>query len=343
MLLLTPPHSEWDSFCARIGLTDVHFTAAYAGANQIGGRAFMAVDFRNKIVKPFLLRDIADSIYRDVVSLYGYGGMTGLGIRSPDAEAKFDAELVAWLRSVGVVSEFCVHHPLLSVLQDTSSPELPSQSVRKRVVTVDLTKSQDAILAGMRADRRAKIAKAIEGDSIEAVTTPVTDISGMAAFHDLYEATMTRVAAANRYQLPESYFRGYEAVVGAQLFFTLIDGTPESAALVIGQGANAYYHFAGNSMLHPKSGANDLLIYEIAMWARSNRFKVLHLGGGSTDAPDDPLLFYKGCFSADRHDVKVSFRVIDQPTYDELTMQTYKRIGEAAFYASTFEPSYRRT
>jgi hypothetical protein len=61
-----------------------------------------------------------------------------------------------------------------------------------------------------------------------------------------------------------------------------------------------------------------LLLDEVRGWATEQGFRVLHLGGGSTDSPGDSLLHFKAGFSPRRfpfHTVRV---VIDEVEYDRL-------------------------
>ena len=106
----------------------------------------------------------------------------------------------------------------------------------------------------------------------------------------------------------------------------------------------AYYHLAANAGDHPRSGANDLLVHEMAMFAAKSGCKRFHLGGGATSDPADPVLFFKSGFSDLRAPAMSYFRVFDEATYAGLCAEKKRReVAETGTeFGTSFDPMYRR-
>lgn len=337
--VIEPTDPQWDAVTSRIPDLDLFFTSAYA-RTQPDARAAIFQSRLCTIIKPFALRPIPQSDLFDIASLYGYGGAIS-NIFSPFVTAemaeKFDAAFRDWCIGSRVVSEFCVYHPLLADEQDRLVPtQAANASVRKRVVAVDVDGSDQALLAQMRPTRRHSITAA-QG-VVSVVEVPAEAVP---AFHRLYIQTMNRVGAADRWRWPVAQIASLAAMPGSRIFFGMIGADLESAALILSHGRTAYYHLSGNAMKHPRSGANDAVLYEIMKWCRLIGIEQLHLGGGVTEKADDSLLIYKMGFGGALHDVKTSFRLFMTEAYTDLCMATCRRMGDK-YHSTDFVPAYRR-
>src|SRR6202043_528148 len=183
------------------------------------------------------------------------------------------------------VAEYCLLNPMLFEHQ---SPLTGPCEVVRQVVVMDLD------YAGLTDRYHRRRAAGVETALKAGVF--VTRASA-AEFVRLYQMAMARKGVTGRWDLSAEYL---EALCGVgTVFAARVRGAVESIALVLGNTGDhaAYYHLAANAGLHPQVGANDLLVHEIALWARAHGFRFLHLGGGVTAATDDPVLFYKAGFS----------------------------------------------
>lgn len=118
-------------------------------------------------------------------------------------------------------------------------------------------------------------------------------------FESIYRSTMERQGAAHGWRFEDGHFARIVDLLGperAALFFVDQNWTShtESACLVLHGFNAAYYHFAGSHLTQP--GANHLMVLRVAEWAQKQGYRWLHLGGGVTAAPDDPLLIFKKGF-----------------------------------------------
>lgn len=319
---------------------DIHFTPEYAAAQALLGieprLAIYRFDRNYVVLQPFALRAInVGGVHAvDIANLYGYGGpVTNHG---PALYQWFDQSFRAWCAEHKVVSEFCALHPLLIGHQASllrGMPGIGPLDLRKQVVTVDLTGGpmagyKDRRLAGIKAAERAGVQVAI--------------VANTADFIRLYRQTMARHHAAPRWHVSDEYLDAVARI--GHIFHASIDGEVESAAVVLYCGSRAYYHFAGNAMVHPKACANDLLLHTIAMWAKNRGMTMFHLGGGPTNAADDPVLHYKAGFGDGRAPAFSYFRVLDVDAYRGLCALKIadELAATGAQFETSFEPLYRR-
>lgn len=334
--VLEPMDPRWDGLAALAG-NDVHYLSGYARVHERDdamARLLVYSQGGETVIEPVLIRLIGDGPHVDLTNLYGYGGPVG----SRDLMEDFWEGKRVWARGLKAVSEFTVLHPLLGNLFIPEGARQP-----KEIVTVDLRYDDRQLLDRMRNTRRHSIVRAMRSD-ILADQVSLTD-KNIEAFYGLYSDTMDRVGASMRWILPLHYFLGYHTHLGDQtrLFFGWAFDQLETAALVIGSGRSAYYHFAGNLMGdRRRAGVNDLVVYEAMRRMRDAGFAQLHLGGGPTSAPNDSVLSYKAGFSTIRLPIFTNFSVFDPATYSRLSLETARTIGAERFGSMDFEPAYRR-
>jgi serine/alanine adding enzyme len=341
-LVLTPHGADvakWEAVLDILPpkLRDIHFTPQYSAAQELLGlEARLAVyEWEGYVVaQPFALRhvEVGNTNAMDISSLYGYGGP--VSNHGPQLYAWFDEAFREWCQQKGVVSEFCALHPLIWSHQASLLWAKGFRiELRKPIVLMDLRSDfeaeyKDRRIAGIKAALKAGVKVTIE---------PCTK-----DFAHLYRTTMARTDAAPRWDFPDAYF---DALIemGA-VFLAKIGDHVESAALMIYGYGTAYYHFAGNAMENPKACANDLLVHEMALFARKQGPRWFHLGGGATSSLDDGVFHYKAGFSDRRAQALSYFRVFDDRAYRDLCLA---KIGEevamtGAEFKSEFLPLYRR-
>src|SRR5262249_1925833 len=140
-------------------------------------------------------------------------------------------------------------------------------------------------------------------------------------FRAIYEATMFRRAAAERWFLPKDFFPHTHSSLGERrttLFFAFLGNELESGCLLIHDFSTAYYHFAGTDAKHRGLGVNNLMVWEAAVFAKRAGYQRLHLGGGNTARTDDSLLRFKAGFSPAKAPLYTYFTLRNRAAYDEL-------------------------
>lgn len=316
-------------------LQDIHWTPDYMAAEELRGhQARLATyTYRDYVVaQPIIIRDVQGTM-RDVSSPYGYGGPASN--HGQQLYAWFNESFVSWAMENRIVTEFCAIHPFMTAHQLGLLKSLPGiqPKTRKEVVWIDL-KSDFA--EQYHANRKAGIKKAMkEGVKVKGGTPD--------EFIRLYRLTMLRKQAAARWYFTDEYLNALcdlgivwyacvgDLVISAALVLRTIDGT-------------AYYHLAANADVYPRVAANDLLVDYMAMSAAATGCKRLHLGGGATSDPTDPVLFFKSGFSDLRAPAMSYFRVFDEQAYAGLCAEKKRRevADTGTEFGTSFEPLYRR-
>jgi lipid II:glycine glycyltransferase (peptidoglycan interpeptide bridge formation enzyme) len=151
-------------------------------------------------------------------------------------------------------------------------------------------------------------------------------------FLRLYERTLERRDAPARYRFPREFF---ERLPDARIYaHALHDGEVVSSELVLLSQLNAYSFLGGTASEAFDLRPNDLLKWELILWAKQAGKRRFVLGGGY--GADDGIFRYKRSFAP--HGLVPFFtgsRVLQPELYDELTERA-GGTGEDAFF-----PAYR--
>ena len=254
------------------------------------------------LMLPFLVRSIDGGLLNragigealsDVSTPYGYGGPAFTrGEQSAALLARYRDLAACEFARRGVVAEFVRFHPVLQ----NHLGEQPGLELLRRSQTVvwDLRDDPETLWGRMSRSARSSVRSAQRaGVRVE----EDTGLRHLESFHRSYLETMRRNQAASSYHYPLEFFRStFEELRGMVSLFVALQGEEVvSAALILHRGPHAHYHFSGSSGTRPVPGANNLLLHEIALWARSRGTKTFHLGGGRSAG--DSLFQFKTSFS----------------------------------------------
>src|SRR5205085_5580853 len=155
---------------------------------------------------------------------------------------------------------------------------------------------------------RQRFREAITRSRREGLTVSRTDeADDYQEFIRMYHETMRRVGAADSYFFGEVYFARLRQALGARLHLFLCRdrGAPIGGGLFMACDGILQYHLGATADAALKSSPAKLIVDEVRIWAHTNGFRVLHLGGGTTSAADDSLLHFKRGFSDRTHEASV--------------------------------------
>ncbi len=328
--------SDWhDLFNGLASINqDVHYTPDYARIYELtyGQEVYLAA-YGNEddyIIMPFMLRnltllpflqgcDYGDSIF-DISNPYGYGGPL---VRLRDDRSRlelyqgFFKKFHNYCSNHGVVSEFASLHPLLKNHIPLQDGPWVSLVKRKPIIYINLQKDKDALWKGLSRGNQSSINKS-RRLGVEVVREKVSGVP-LDDFKRLYMETMARNQATERWLFPDSYFSSCAACLGEDrisLFSAKLDGITIAQYLIIHAHQTVYYHFGGSSKAYFDMRPNNLLMYEVAMWAKDQGYRWFHLGGGYM--PDDSLYRFKSGFSKDNAWLYTYGLVHDEARYARL-------------------------
>jgi hypothetical protein len=279
-----------------------------------------------ELLAPLVVREIptptgrkvdSEATYRpidpdfDAVSPYGYPGLAGAdGVLVDPAEVDFSA--------TGLVSAFLRHRlgpsPLAGARErnvvQIADPSLPSKS---------------------RPSDRRQVRKNLEaGYELALVPGTETTPAQRAGFLDVYEQTMRRTAAAERYFFAAAYFDRVLEADGTWLALATAPGG-ELAAASIAAASDGFLHYylSGSADSHlPDSPMKNVVARLIELAA--DLALPLNLGGGIS--PGDALEEFKRGFANRQEPWHTSEIVCDEAKYHQLS---------AGHDHGAFFPAYR--
>jgi nucleoside diphosphate kinase len=319
--ILTPDDERWLTLWSAWPEREVHAHPEYVRLyEEAGSRALCAA--ADGVLYPFLLREGPV----DVVTPYGYGGAFRTGPADADA---FWRDFDAWAAGQGVVSELV----RLSLFPERLLPYPGNREPRLVNVVRDLQPSADELWT----DYEHKVRKNVKKARRSGLRVEIDEAGAcLDDFVSLYEHTLDRRSAAERYRFPRAFFeRIRERLAGHFVFAHVLEGRRVvSSELALLSATSAYSFLGGTDEATFELRPNDLLKVELMLWAKDAGKRRFVLGGGQRDG--DGIFRYKRSFAPDGLvPFEVGTRVLRPDVYEELT----RRSGgprEAGFF-----PAYR--
>jgi len=267
---------------------------------------------------PFVLRCVrshaaAGTSVHDIVSPYGYCGPYRLSSGGVPDDSTFWSHFSAWCADLRVVCEF-VRLPLLGTVVPHPGPQI----VVQQHVVRDLHGDE----AFLWRDVEHKVRKNVNKARRSGVSVVSDEGDRLDDFLSIYVDTMDRRGASDYYYFGRAFFEQLQETLRGQYryFHALVGGEVVSSELVL-ISAHSVYSFLGGTRSHRFDvRPNDLLKYEIMVWAQTHGFQWYVLGGGAE--PDDGIYRYKLSFAPGS--VRPYYtvrRVLDEDLYESLVRE----------------------
>ena len=330
---VTLDKEKWESHQKRISgpCEDIYFTHEYHHLYEVNGdgEAWAALyegDNGCIVLYPFLKRRISGyetkSDAYDIKSCYGYGGPTLENYNHDDFE-RFEELFLQWCRANGIVAEFIRFHPLLD-----------NHLLFKRQITTEKNRDTVFIDLGMGLDDIWN--KCISGKNRNMIRRgrklglTVRQADDMGRFRDIYLSSIGRLNADDYYYFSGNYFDSLSNLNGKDLFIleAWCEDRIVAASMFMYYGKYLHYHLAGSDNKYLNYSPNNILIFEAISKGVSMGLKKMHLGGGRTREPEDPLFKFKKSFSSSTTGFYIGKRIHDQETYTHLMSAWSKKHGK---------------
>jgi hypothetical protein len=297
------------------------------------------------ILYPFLSRAMSAEPFcpttamhtRDLVTPYGYGGPFCWNLAAGDAD-EFWSAFTEWARQEDVVSEFI----RFNVFPDSLVPYPGAIEVAQN----NVVRLVDVDEAALWSDFDHKVSKNVNKARSAGVVVQI-EASGcqLDDFVRIYHSTLSRRNAAGEYYFSRPFFEAMHRTLRGQFayFHARLNEAIVSTELVLVSAENVYSFLGGTDADAFHVRPNDLLKYEIILWARREGKRAFVLGGGYTAS--DGIFNYKKSFApAGIVPFRVGYRVLDAKLYHQLlaARSTYARTNGASWEPSTgYFPAYR--
>lgn len=266
---------------------------------------------RDLTVEPFWSLDIGSAA--DIVTPYGYGGAFVWGNTNiPAITNQFWADFHNWAKKQNLVSEFI----RFSLFSDTLL-NYPGKKEQKQPNIVRNLNLEENLLW---MDFKQKVRKNVNKAKRSGVTIKL-DATGenLDDFLRLYEDTMIRRNASEGYYFPRSYFEQiHQTLAGQFMYFHAIHNEKIiSTELVLVSAENVYSFLGGTDSNSFNLRPNELLKYEIIIWAKTHHKHQFILGGGYES--EDGIYQYKLGFAPEGIiQFYVGHRVLNPDLYEKL-------------------------
>lgn len=264
---------------------------------------------------------IKGTAYFDLESAYGYGGPLS-SCEEPSFLVDAWEEYRQFCHASDIVVEFVRLHPLVC-----QNAYLGKIIPNRDTVMIDV-RSQEW-RSGYAGRCRRDIGKARKLGMQVCETSLQQNFS---KFGDFYRGAMKRIGADEFYSFSDDYFWSLSRVPGVTLLVSEYQGNWVSAIILLFGPDVVEYHLSATTDLGRSLRATNLLIDLAAQYAWERNRKIFYLGGGTDDAPDNPLLRFKAGFSSLRLTYSYAYAVHNEDFYSMLRARAGYEGNRVLFY-----------
>ncbi len=242
------------------------------------------------------------------------------------------------LRARKVVSVFARLHPLFE-FPPGALESVGDVVLHHRSVSIDLTEPSQEHWRQTRRDHRRDINRAAREGYIARIDDSWESFE---TFFHLYQETMGRVQAAERWRFDRDYFLALRDALGIRLKLAVVEFDNEVVAggLFTEESGMVEYLFSATSGTHLRLSPTKTMINFVRQRAIGRGDEVLHLGGSVRDG--DPLFEFKAGFSNRVHPVRSWRFIVDDDAYASLAAERVAHLSDEQSHGSDSFPVYRR-
>lgn len=325
-------------------MKDIYFTKEYGLIYEKNNEGEL-VEYKfksanGKVIYKFLKRKIElgknEDLF-DITTPYGYGGPLFLDYKNENLEdliMDYRKDFDNYCKENNIISEFIRFHPLIeNHIKMNSYMEV--LNIRETVyMKLD---TEEHIWENISSKCRNMIRKAQKNNVNIIISDNKDDLD---EFIEIYTNTMIKNNAQDYYFFDRKFFENtYDLLKGnIKIFKAIYDGKCISSALIMSYGEYIHYHFSGSDINYGNIAANNLLIYEAAIWGLKNGFKYFHLGGGYSGNNDSLFKFKKSFSKNENKKFYIGKKIHNKIVYDELVNLQVENKGNIN---SDYFPRYR--
>lgn len=326
----------WDAYIEGAVFYEIYHTWYYHSLNKEGEPLlFVYEEDGFYIALPLIKREIANSSYFDMTSVYGYTGPVGnIDLReiSVQSAQNFKAAFESFMKEESGICVFSRLHPFLyqTALLETLGGIRENGSTLYMDLTLPLK------------DQQAKYHKVLQKQIRQLrrrgyLIKESASEQELRTFTRIYYENMDRLHAAAAYYFEEEYFEGLLQNQDNKLLL-IYDGTALiCGALVLTSKNIIRNHLSATASDYVKDSPSKLLTDEISLMGRALGLNIFHLGGG-VGGKNDSLFMFKRHFSDLCTDDNIWCYTYDTAIYQEI-VNSY---GDDIDPDSAFFPVYRQ-
>ncbi len=277
-----------------------HYAALYAGPGA-SAEAFHYAENGNHFFFSYLVRPLpgftlADRMF-DIETPYGYGGPISTSMDKRFLAGAWNS-FSRYCQQTGIIAGFIRFHPVLNTHKFVAGGFVKTTAERKTII-VDLSQDREAVWAQYKSTTRNRIRKSEKaGVSVKAESGR----SALEKFGRFYQTRMKELCAHRDYRFAADYFDSISSLGanGYRVYIAEIDGKEIGGYLILLSDRYAHYHLGSASQRYSYLCPTNKLMHEVIMNLAGGTRETLHLGGGMSSSPADPLLRFKAGYSPGR-------------------------------------------
>jgi len=266
----------------------------------------------------FHLGKVSGTHFYDIQSPYAYGGPISSSMDVGFLSSAWQHYL-SWCQDNHILAEFVRFHPLF---EDWRYYPGEIQYMRQ---TVWIGLQQEDIFSSYSTRVRTAIRKAQKNHLRVAWVN--AKIFGP-KFTERYTQSMNRLQADQFYYFHTEYFQKMGDWDQSYLAFCYQGKELLAAAIFLKQAYIMEYHLSAANLEGKRLSATNLLLHQAIMTARKLDCRILHLGGGTDNQDDNPLLFFKSGFSPQRASFRIGYIIHAPEAYQQIQSDWRVRYGQ---------------
>jgi len=329
---------KWNETVCSMHSYDFYHKAEYHAMDKSGKPLLLSFKSENEqIALPLILRNIENTDYKDVTSVYGYAGpLQSRATCKTSVLEVFRSELKHFFDENNVVSAFARLHPLFG-FQHQILAGLGETALNGSVVWIDLLQTEN--------EQRHQYARSLRNQINRLTNNKLWTISpcktkdDIAAFTSIYNENMMRVNARSMYFLTAEYFEQFLQDIPSHLWLVYYDSRPVCGSLFTECNEIIQPHLSATATDFLSFSPLKKLWDEIRRYATLKGLRFMNLGGG-VGGSNDSLFEFKRQFSHLQLPFCTWRYVHDEKAYLQLAKQS---LTSSLKEKSDFFPEYRKT
>ncbi|WP_316839634.1 GNAT family N-acetyltransferase [Pedobacter gandavensis] len=328
---------DWDFYVQNSFIHDFYHTWQYHTLDKSGVALLLVYEEDNAYIAfPLLKREIPDSPFFDLCSVYGYPGpIANVEIQYIKEELiqNFKNSFLNYLREEKIVSVFSRLHPFFS--QDRLISDFDGIHNNGQTVAIDLSLPIEVQRKKYKSDTFRSIKKSWKKGFWIKETKEIEDVD---IFIEIYKENMQRIHSTEYYLFDRQYFLGLinSEEFDCRLLLVCAENEVMCGTLIILTHGIIQGHLIATKNAYLRESPAKFLVDGISVIGRNEGMKYMNLGGG-LGFKKDSLFQWKSSFSDLFLDYK-SFRFIVNPSaYKALVDKT----GLSKHINIDFFPLYR--
>lgn len=273
---------------------------------------------------PFLLNSVNQLEYRleeeyyDIQGAYGYNGVIS-STSDEDFIEQFNKSFCNYCKEHNIIAEFTRFHPILK--NHTFSQDQVNVFHDRETIMVDLQKPYDQIYSEIQKSTRKQIRRATTKYDLEIRVVEKPSLELSKEIYKVYVNSMGRLKATDYLYFNEDYFLNLLNNTNTSCLLAYHDEKLISVITCLVYKDYIHGHLGGTLSDYLKFSPFCVLYNTMIEYGQSKGCKFLHVGGGASKGPDDPVFVFKKHFSDIILPFYIGTKIHNQKIYNKVVVQ----------------------